>query len=128
MNRSQGAWYQANIATGSVSKRSQTEFGADPRPIASQESILAKLKLVSPEGKVTPLGMAVGVAIVAGVGYTIYNMIEKRNLEMYGPRNLRQLGRSYRGSRMQPRLEGGMYSEYGGRPLNTRQLARLGLI
>jgi len=70
--------------------------------------------------------IGIAVAATAVVIYTGNYYYQKSLLEKYGALNMRQLGRSHRGIRRQPRLEGGVYSEVGGQPLNLRQLARMG--
>jgi hypothetical protein len=93
------------------------------------EPILQKLKILSPDGIPTKVGIGVGVAIMAALGYGIYHVVQMRNLEKYGPKNLRQMRRTLAARRMGlPYEDEPTLPEYGGRALNTRQLARLGLI
>jgi hypothetical protein len=69
--------------------------------------------------------IAVGTAVAVGVIYGANHLYQKHMTEKYGPRNLRQLRKRYGRSRLFPRSERATYTEVGGQPLNTRQLARM---
>ncbi len=72
------------------------------------------------------LMIAGGAAVAVGVIYYGNKAYQQYQIEKRGPRNLRQMGRRLAARRMAlAHQTRGVLTEYGGQPLNTRQLALL---